>query len=68
MLENGMHRCAICGKIIYAPESELWTYKRIYRSHHKREDDHITWFCSYHCMRADEKARRPMSDGRWARE
>ena len=44
--------CSVCGKLFYAGDAENWVYKqqRGYGANHT-----WLWFCSWHCMRYEEK-------------
>ena len=62
-----MRKCHVCGKVFYAPSVEMWAYKRTYQGHsHKKFQNHITWFCSWHCTSEYEKTERPKTSGQWA--
>lgn len=63
-----MRRCAVCGKMFYCDCTDLWAYKKAYKKSEKSNRGHpITWFCSWHCMRENEKTARKRTDGQWAR-
>lgn len=51
MAENispvAMKFCPVCGKKFFALYPQLWAYKR-------GEKKGIKWFCSWHCLRAEE--------------
>lgn len=47
----GVKRCRVCGKEFVVLYPNLWAYKI---PHPNSRDD---WFCSWSCMRADEKKR-----------
>lgn len=59
-----MHKCAICGKSVYVPCPDLWTYKRVFR---EGDNSYYKWFCSYHCVREyDREKDRKKTSGRYA--
>ena len=43
-----MKKCAICGKDIYVPCADNWTYKR--ERYRRGCSDQRLWFCSYTCV------------------
>ena len=44
--------CSVCGKLFYAGDAENWVYKQ-QRGYGKTHE--WLWFCSWHCMRYEEK-------------
>lgn len=46
--------CEVCGKTIYIPDTNQWTYKR---DGTKRARKSIVYFCSYKCMRQYDKEK-----------
>ena len=62
-----MRTCSVCGKEFFAPLVEMWGYKHTYQGHsHKKFQNRVTWFCSWHCMSEFEKHQRPKTSGQWA--
>ena len=48
-MEEGRRICPVCGKEFWS--TSMWIYKHGYAHSMK-------WFCSWKCMRQDEKDRR----------
>jgi len=52
-LDSHHRTCPICGKEFWS--TAQWVYRRGY-------PDRMRWFCSWKCMRKDEKSRMTISD------
>lgn len=61
---NAEEFCCVCGKRFYIPDRETYVYQKqrcYYDGKHS-----IKWFCSWRCMRAEEKEHERKKEQRRA--
>ena len=48
-LNGSKKKCAVCGKVFFAPDEDVWVFKRVTKKRH--EQVKANFFCSWHCLR-----------------
>lgn len=66
MIEVSAYRtCACCKKIFYVPSIDDWAYISTPGHRTRRGESRRKWFCSWRCLRENEKKKeRKKEDGR----
>ena len=54
-LDGNMRRCPCCGKEFFISYEPVWAYK--YRENRRGKATVTIYFCSWHCLREDERNR-----------